>query len=363
MADLPLSFEDWEKRAQEKLSRERFAYISAGAGGGEAVRGNNEELRRWKLVPRALRDTKERTTSTEVLGVKMAVPVALAPVRGLNYFWERGEEACARAASGGAVPLVLSNLASASPETVAGLMGTTPHFFQLYPCTDGEIEDSFIRRAEAGGYAGIFMTVDMPAGAVQYSGPKTAEYEQYGNEVYLSDPVFQSRLKEAPARDRNGAIDLIRRLRKACFTWEDVETVSKRTGLPVVLKGILGPEDAAEAVERGAKGVVVSNHGGRSLDGAISPANMLSEIRGEVGNKLAVFLDGGIRSGSDVLRSLALGADAALVGRAYAYALAVAGEAGVTAMLRNMIREIDYGMSACGCRSVRELNQSYLRRQ
>jgi lactate 2-monooxygenase len=147
LADLPLSYEDWEEKARKSLSDERFAYVSAGAGRGEAVIGNNEELRRWKLIPRVLRDTSRRTSSTEVLGVRLAVPLMLAPVRGLAYVREKGEEICARAAARCEVPLILSNLASAPPEVVARLMGKTPHFFQLYPCSDSEVVDSLIRRA------------------------------------------------------------------------------------------------------------------------------------------------------------------------------------------------------------------------
>jgi lactate 2-monooxygenase len=362
LADFPLSFEDWEEIARKNLSKERFAYVSAGAGRGESVIENNEELRKWKLVPRVLRDTSGRTTSTEVLGARLAVPMMLAPVRGLAYVRDKGEEICARAGARCEVPLILSNLASATPETVAKLMGKTPYFFQLYPCTDNEVIDSLIHRAELSGYRGVFMTVDMSGHAIQYSGPRTTEYEQYGNEVYLSDPVFLSRLKQSPSRDSRAALEMIRQLRRAQFTWQDVKRVSTLTRLPIVLKGILRQYDAKEAIEHGVSGIVVSNHGGRSLDGAVSSIDMLPAIREAVGGRTAVFFDGGIRSGSDVLRALALGADAVLIGRAYVYALAAAGEDGVVSMLRTTIREIDSALASCGCSSVRELNESFLRR-
>lgn len=362
MADLPLSFEDWEQRAKEKLSSERFAYVSAGAGTGRTAVENNEELRKWKLVPRVLTDTTKRGTSTEVLGLEFAVPILLAPVRGLAYIREKGEETCARAAAKCDVPIILSNLASATPEAVAELMGKTPHFFQLYPCSDSEITDSFLRRAERAGYQGVVMTVDMSGHSTQYSGPKTTEYENYGNEVYLSDPIFQSRLERLPVRDRRAAQDAIRKLRKAEFTWGDVERICTTTSLPVVLKGVLRSEDAKVATEKGVRGIVVSNHGGRSLDGTVPSIDVLPLIRETVGNRLAVFFDGGIRSGSDVIKALALGADAVLLGRAYVYALAAAGEDGVVSMLKTIIREIDSALASCGCSSVRELNQSFVRK-
>ena len=360
MADLPLAFEDWEARARKNLTRERFSYVSAVAGQSGAVDENNKELRKWRLIPRVLRDTSGRTTSTEVLGVKLAVPVMLAPIRGLAYIREKGEEICAGAAAKCEVPLILSNLASATPEVVAKLMGNIPHFFQLYPCNDNEVIGSLIHRAELSGYRGIFMTIDMSGHAIQYSGPRTTEYEEYGNDVYLSDPVFQSRLKEAPTRDRQAALEKIRQLRRAYFTWEDVRRISSTTKLPVVLKGILRQDDAKEAIEHGASGIVVSNHGGRSLDGTVPSISMLPAIREVIENRLAVFFDGGIRSGSDVLRALALGADAVLMGRAYAYALAAAGEDGVVSMLKTVIREMDSALATCGCSSVRELNESFV---
>jgi lactate 2-monooxygenase len=206
------------------------------------------------------------------------------------------------------------------------------------------------------------MTVDMSGHAIQYSGPKTTEYEQYGNEVYLSDPVFLSRLKQPPSRNSRAALEMIRRLRRASFTWEDVKRISSVTKLPIVLKGILRLDDAKEAIDYDVSGIVVSNHGGRSLDGAVSSVGMLPAIRETVGNRVAVFFDGGIRSGSDVLRALALGADVVLIGRAYVYALAAAGEEGVVSMLKMMIRETESALASCGCSSVRELNESFVSR-
>jgi isopentenyl diphosphate isomerase/L-lactate dehydrogenase-like FMN-dependent dehydrogenase len=362
MTEFPLSFEDWEKRAREKLGQERFAYVASGAGTGESVLENVEVLKRWRLVPRILRDTSNRSTSTKILGVDLSVPIMLAPVRGLAYMRERGEEMCAGAAAKCDVPLILSNLASATPEVVARIMGKTPHFFQLYPCNDSEVVDSLLRRAEASGYQGIVMTVDMAGRSIQYSGPRTTEYEDFGNEVYFSDPVFLSRLKESPNRDRHAALEMVRRLRIAQFTWDDVSRVRNKTKLPLVLKGVLRSDDAKAAIERGVNGIVVSNHGGRNLDGIISPIDVLSEIRESVQDGVAVLYDGGVRSGSDAVKALALGADAVLVGRAYVYALAFGGEEGVVSLLKIMIRELDNALATCGCSSISELDKSFVRR-
>jgi len=362
MAEFPISFDDWEKLAREKLGEERFAYVASGAGSGASVLANLEGLGRWKLLPRVLRDTSNRSTSTSVLGIDLAVPFMLAPVRGLAYVREKGEESCAKAASSCDVPLVLSNLASATPELVSQLMGKTPRFFQLYPASDQDLIDSLVHRAEKAGYSGLMLTVDMAPRVIQYSGPKTSEYENYGNEVYLSDPVFLGRLKQTPKENRQAALEMIRTVRKAQFTWKDVMRIRTVTKLPIVLKGILSPEDALEAINQGVQGIVVSNHGGRSVDGEVSSADLLPEIRDAVSDHLAVFYDGGIHSGYDVLKVLALGADAVLMGRAYVYALAVGGEAGVASLLKTVIREIDSGLAGCGCSSIRELTRSFVRR-
>jgi isopentenyl diphosphate isomerase/L-lactate dehydrogenase-like FMN-dependent dehydrogenase len=205
------------------------------------------------------------------------------------------------------------------------------------------------------------MTVDMAGNAIKYSGPRTTEYEEHGNEVYFSDPVFLSRLRESPSRDRHSALEMVRRLRRAQFTWDDVSKVRESTKLSLVLKGVLRRDDAKEAVERGVNGVVVSNHGGRNLDGIISSIDVLAEISESVRDSLTLFFDGGIRSGSDVVKALALGADAVLVGKAYVYPLAVAGEEGIVSMLKTITKELDSSLATCGCSSISELNRSFVR--
>jgi len=362
MADLPVSFQEWERAARRKLGEERFAYVASGAGSGSSVAENVEALKKWKLVPMIQRNTTSLSLSVEVLGMDFPVPFMLAPVRGLAYLRENGEEICARAAKSSTVPLVLSNLSSITPELVSQLMGKTPKFFQLYPCSDLEIVDSFIRRVEQAGYQGIFLTVDTVPGVIQYSGPRTNEYQNYGNEVYFSDPVFLSRLKKHPREDRQAALDMIRLIRKTRFTWEEITRIHKMTNLPIVLKGVLNPRDALEAISIGVQGIVVSNHGGRSVDAVVSPLDVLPEIREAAGDRLAVLYDGGIHSGYDIVKVLALGADAVLVGRAYVYGLAVAGEQGLTAIFKMMNREIENALVSLSCSSVGELERSFVRR-
>src|SRR6267143_4179049 len=223
LGDFPLSYEDWEKRARDKLSPDQFAYVSAGAGDGDVIEENRRALGRWRLIPRVLQGTRSQAISTEVLGIKIAAPLMLAPVRGLDYVRAKGQESSALAATKCNVPLILSNLASSSPEEIAAILGETPRLMQLYPCTDAELVQSLLSRAEKSGYAGVVLTVDTFGHPIQYLGPESAEYQNYGNEVYLSDPVFQSRLKLPATKDRKAALELIRRLREDTFTWEDVE--------------------------------------------------------------------------------------------------------------------------------------------
>ena len=362
MADFPLSFDEWERGAKEKLSPERFAYVAGGAGEGDVMAENMKALGSWRIIPRVLRGSPDPSISTELLGVEVAAPIMLAPVRGLDYIRQNGQDSCAQAASKSRIPLMLSNLASASIESVAATMGTTLRLMQLYPCTDWEVTRSLVGRAENSGYAGLVLTVDTPGHPIQYHGPKTSEYQDYGHEVYLSDPVFQSRLKQPPNRDRRAALELIKKIREATFNWDDVERIRKSTKLPVFLKGVLSAEDAKEAAERGLSGVVVSNHGGRTLSGEVTSVDMLPEIAEATGAKLTVLYDGGVRSGTDVLKALALGADAVLVGRAYVYALAFGGGEGVGSMLSTMMRELKSGLATCGCSSIRDLDGSRVRR-
>lgn len=361
MADFPLSFEDWEKEAKARLSSEQFAYVSSGAGDGDVVAENARALGRWRIVPRPLTKANDQTVTTELLGIKLESPIMLAPARGLDYVRQRGQDLSARAAAKCNTPVVLSNLASSSLEQIAEILGKTPRFLQLYPCTDVGLEQSLLRRAETAGYSGVFLTVDMSGNPIQYRGPRTSDYLNYGNEVYLSDPVFQSRLKVPPEKDKKAALELIRRIRQAIFTWDDIDRIRGVSKLPIVLKGILSPEDAKEAKERGVSCVVASNHGGRAMGGEAASIDMLPEIVEAADMKLTVLYDGGIRSGTDALKAIALGAKAVLIGRAYIYALASAGEEGVASVLKTMIREMKSGLASCGCSSINELNRTFIR--
>lgn len=361
LGDFPVSYEDWKKKAQAKLSPDQFAFVFAGAGDGDVMEENERALGRWRLIPRVLRSLSDLSISTEILGIKVGAPIMLAPVRGLDYIRPRGQELSAQAAAKCETPLIISNLASSSLEDIATILGRTPRFLQLYPCTDFELVQSLLNRSEKVGYSGVVLTVDMTGHSIQYRGPQSSEYQNFGNEMYFSDPVFQSRLKQPVEKDKKAALELVRKLREGSFTWEDVDKIREATRLPIVLKGVLSPDDANEAMRRGVAGLVVSNHGGRTLSGEVASIDMLPGIVEAVGTKLSVMYDGGIRSGTDVLKALALGANAVLIGRAYVYALAYGGAEGVLFLLTTIMREVKNGLASSGCSSVKELNSSFIR--
>jgi isopentenyl diphosphate isomerase/L-lactate dehydrogenase-like FMN-dependent dehydrogenase len=361
MVDIPASFQDLEKMAQQELDSEQFAFVSAGAGEGSSAAEATRAFERWRLVPHVLKDVTNRTTSTVAMGIAMAAPVMFAPVRGLRYIHPAGEVAAAKAASRLGLPLVLSNLSSTTMEEVALAMGDKPRLMQLYPCADEEVLRSFIARAERSGYSAIVLTVDMGGHSIQYRGPKTTKYDAFGSENYFSDPVFRSRLRAPPEKDRNSAMDLWRRMRESNFTWDSVRQIKGITRLPLALKGILHGSDVEEALRLGVSAIVVSNHGGRSADGEIGPMDVLPEVRDIVSGRVPILLDGSVRSGTDVIKAVALGASAVMVGRAYVYGLALGGEEGVIAVMSRVMKEIDNTLASCGCRSVSELDQSMVR--
>jgi isopentenyl diphosphate isomerase/L-lactate dehydrogenase-like FMN-dependent dehydrogenase len=344
------------------LDRDQYAFIAAGAGTGDSIRESREAFRRWRIVPRVLKNISQRSTAARILSMEIPFPLMLAPIRGLSYIQKDGEMSVARAAVRLGLPFILSGLASATIEEVAKAMGTTPRLLQLYPCSDEEVTESFLNRAEKSGYSGVVMTVDMSGHAVKYYGPRTSEYDKYGTEMYFSDPIFRSRLKEPPEKDRKEALDLWRKLRSSTFTWDDVKTIRGKTKLPLVLKGILRTADVEESIKYGVSAIVVSNHGGRNLDGTIAPIDVIREVSDLARNRLSVLMDSGITSGVDVIKAIALGADAVLIGKAYIYGLVVGGEEGIVTVIKRLVREIDSALALCGCTSTKELDASFVRR-
>jgi lactate 2-monooxygenase len=363
---LPMAWADLERRAQEALDDRAVAYIFGGAGSEDTMRANLEAFRRWRIVPRVLRrDLSIRDLSTEVLGTPMPAPVLLAPIGVQTLLHPDGELASARAAAAVGLPLIVSTASATPLEEIAEANGTGPRWYQLYWPNDDELAASIIRRAEAAGYSALVLTVDN-----YVPGWKPRDLEQaylpflegIGIAQYLSDPVFREALEKSPEDDMGAAVGhFLGVFANPRLTWERLEWLRDTTSLPIVLKGILHPEDAREARERGVDGIVVSNHGGRQIDGAIASLEALPAILDETGDDMAVMLDSGVRSGADAFKALALGADAVLVGRPYLWGMALDGQSGVETVLRCLLAELDLTMALSGFTSIDEIDSAALR--
>lgn len=360
--EFPDSYEGWVERARSTMDEERFRYISSGAGQEETISNNEESFRRWKIIPRTLRDVSNRSTSTVILGTKASAPILPAPVRGLNYVHPDGDLGVAKVAAEIGIPLIVSSFATTPLERIAEIMGSGPRWFQLYPGKDEEIMTSLLHRAEASGYSAVVVTVDKPDDYPKYKGPRGHEHDKHGYETYFSDPVFRKKFGGVPEKEFDAAWRFWKEIRLAAgLSPENLRHLTKLTKLPIVVKGILNPKDAELAVENGAAGIVVSNHGGRSLDGEIASLDALVEVRKALGPELPILLDSGVQSGADVVKALALGANAVLIGKAYLFALGVAGKDGVRHLFTRMIKELDSAMAVCGAVTVGEIDRAMVR--
>lgn len=349
---MPIAWGELERAAEAKLDERAVAYVWGGAGSEDTMRANLEAFRRRRIVPRVLRDISRRDLGTELLGTTMPAPVILAPVGVQKILHPEGELASARAAASLGLPLVVSTASSTAMEEIAEAGGGSPRWFQLYWPSDRELAESLVRRAEAAGYSALVLTVDN-----SIVGWKPRDLQQaylpflegIGIDQYLSDPVFRSGLEKAPEEDIGAAVGhFLGVFSNPALTWDDLEWLQGTTSLPIVLKGVLHPDDAAEGRERGVAGVVVSNHGGRQIDGAIASLEALPAISDAVGDDLVVLLDSGVRSGADVVKALALGADAVMIGRPYLWGLALDGQAGVETVLRCILAELDLTLALSG---------------
>ncbi|MHB1569350.1 MAG: alpha-hydroxy-acid oxidizing protein [Solirubrobacteraceae bacterium] len=364
-----LVLERLAQAARERLSAidERAAdYLFGGAGAEDTMRANAAAFARWRLVPRVLRDVDERDLSVTVLGASLPAPVALAPVGVQTLMHPDGELASARAAAALGLPFTLSTVSGLPMEQVAGV-DDGPKWFQLYWPTDRELAQSLVARAERAGYEAIVLTVDnfLPSWR-----PRDLQHawlpflHGHGIANYTSDPVFRARLAAPPEEDPRAAAQEFAGLWiNPRLTWDDLELLSAWTSLPIAVKGILHPSDARAAADRGVDAIVVSNHGGRQIDGEIASLDALPAIVDAVGGEVQILLDSGVRTGADVVKALALGADAVLVGRPYAWGLAAGGEGGVLSALRCLLAELDVTLGLCGQTSIAGLERGLLVRE
>ena len=363
-ATWPIAPEDWEAKAEELLDPGAFGYIAGGAGGESTMRANLAAFERRPLRPRMLRGNEQRDISVEVLGARSAAPFFLAPVGVLSIAHEQGEVACARAAAELGIPFILSSAASHSIEEIAEAMGAATRWFQLYWVNDREIVASFVARAAAAGFGAIVVTLDTMTLGWRPRDLRNAYLpfiKGEGCAQFFTDPVFRSRLDKPPEEDMlTAAATMLSTFPNLGLTWDDLAWLREQTELPLLVKGVLTGEDAALARDAGVDGVIVSNHGGRQVDGAVAALDALVEVRAELGDDAKVLMDGGIRRGTDVVKALALGADAVLLGRPYAYGLAVGGQPGVEEVIRNLMAETDLTFALVGARNVGELDGTWI---
>ena len=360
----PLTAADWEARAAEKLEQGPFDYVAGGAGSEATMHANREAFERRRIRPRMLTGNVQRDLSVEVLGTPSAAPFLLAPIGVLGIVHPEADLAVARAAAANGVPIVLSSAASSSMEQVAEEVGDAPRWFQLYWVSDRKIAESFVRRAEASGYGAIVVTLDtlvLGWRPRDLANTYLPFIQGEGCAQFFTDPVFQSYLAAPPEDDvLSAAALMLSTFPNLGLTWDDLDWLRGLTELPLLVKGVLTAEDALAAKERGVDGIIVSNHGGRQVDGAVASLDALVEVRDALGDDATVLVDSGIRGGADVVKAMALGADAVLLGRPYVWGLAVGGQEGVEVVIRQLLAETDLTLALAGGTAIRDLDRSAL---
>lgn len=401
---VPTDFAELERRARQAMSPKAWAYIAGGAGEGETMRANRRALDRWAIVPRVLRDTSQRSLSIELFGRTLPAPLLLSPVGAGGLVARNADIAIGKAAASLGLPYILSNQGSSAMEDVTTAMDAVaagaPRWFQLYWSVDEGLVDSFLRRAEATGASAVAVTLDttMLGWRPQDLNLGSLPFAQgEGIAQYTGDPRFRAIVDEkvanpdseaespkpslgaiktlvSIARNAPGAwwrnlVDKHPRAAVETFleiysrpslSWTDIAGLRARTALPIVLKGILHPDDARQAVELGVDGIIVSNHGGRQVDGSIGSIDALADVVDAVGGQTKILVDSGIRTGADVFKALAIGADAACIGRPHMYGLALRGQAGVAEVMANITAELDLTMGLSGHTDVASLDRGAL---
>jgi lactate 2-monooxygenase len=389
-----------ERAARRRMSRAAYAYVAGAAGQERTARANTEAFGRWSVVPRMMRDTTARDTSVELFGRRLPAPVLLAPVGVLEMAHPGADVAVAEAASSLGLPMVFSTQASRSMEDCAAVMEGSPRWYQLYWSSSDELVASFLSRAERAGCEAVVVTLDtsvlgwrprdLDGGYLPFAHGR-------GIAQYTSDPVFRRLVQQKVAhpdptatrpRPTPGGVRTLLDLSRAypgrfgdnlrspypraavetflevfsrsSLTWADLPSLRSMTSLPILVKGLLSADDADRALEAGVDGIVVSNHGGRQVDSALAALDALPGVVDRVDGRVPVLMDSGIRSGSDIVTALALGAAAVCVGRPYVYGLALAGADGVRAVLEHLLAELDLTMALTGVTSVAEITRDLL---
>jgi len=362
--ELPMSYGDLEAAAREKLPPEAYEYVAGGAGEGHSMRHNREAFDRWRILPRMLGDVSRRDLSVQIANTHLKAPIMLGPVGVLSIIHPDAELAVARAAAEAGVAMCLSTAASSTMEDVAQELGETPGWYQLYWPSDPEVAASLVQRAESAGYEAIVVTLDTRMLAWRprdLAGAYLPFLHGEGIANYLSDPVFCSKLDKPPEEDMQAAIGLWATMfPNPTLSWEDLPTLREHTDLPIFVKGVLHPDDARRTVDAGLDGVIVSSHGGRQVDGSVTPLGQLPAVIEEVGDEVPVLVDSGVRTGSDVLKAVALGAKAVLVARPWVWGLALGGQDGVRAVVRGLLADTDLTLAGCGKSSIAELGPDLL---
>lgn len=352
----PVDFATLEKRAQAALPPHVLTYVQGGCGDEWTQDENARAFRHWGMVPRMMVDATHRDLSTKIFGLDLPSPVFMAPigVTGMMSQDQHGDIAAAQASAMTGVPLTASTLSNDPLEDVHGACGDTPAFFQLYTPRDKELAESLVGRAEAAGYKAIVVTLDTWVTGWRPRDLNTGNFPQLKGAVlqnYFSDPVFQRRLGQSPADNPAAAIGLWAQSFGKVLTWKDMPWLRSLTGLPIVLKGICHPDDARRAVDVGADAIFCSNHGGRQANGGIAAIDLLADVVTAAGTTPVLF-DSGVRSGSDVVKALALGAAAVGIGRPWLYGLALDGAEGAAHVLRCILAEADLLMAVNGCPTI-----------
>jgi isopentenyl diphosphate isomerase/L-lactate dehydrogenase-like FMN-dependent dehydrogenase len=398
---VPTAVRALQARAKQALNARAYSYVAGGAGDEATQRANRAAFDRWAVVPRVLRDVSRRDTTIELFGRRLPSPLLLAPVGALELVHDEADLAVARAAASLGVPMVFSNQASVSMEECAAAMGDSPRWFQLYWSTSDELVESLVGRAEAAGCDALVVTLDttmlgwrprdLDLGHLPFALGK-------GIAQYTSDPVFRrlveqraaATVREPSPRPTPAAVKALIGMTKAwpgsfrdnlrsplpraavetflgiysrpSITWADLAWLRERTRLPILLKGVLHPDDARRALDEGVDGVVVSTHGGRQVDRSIAALDALPDVVAAIDERAPVLLDSGIRSGADVFTAVALGARAVLLGRPFAWGLALAGEEGVRQVISDVMGEFDLTLGLTGHTAVGQLSKDVLRR-